>query len=145
MTDSVANFLDRQGFALESSALKSVSAVFAREADLALRGEVSSLQMIDSHLALGRAGGPLSPASVIVVDAGGTNLRGATVSFPSGADAALIGEAFMRASDKAAMLAEFKAAKGQLVGDLLFKVEGRRNWVLYVTGGSCAVRSWKVN
>ena len=50
MTDSVANFLDRQGFALESSALKAISEVFAREADLALRGEVSSLQMIDSHL-----------------------------------------------------------------------------------------------
>lgn len=79
MTDSVANFLDRQGFALESSALKAVSAVFAREADLALRGEVSSLQMIDSHLALGRAGGSPSPAPVIVVDAGGTNLRVASV------------------------------------------------------------------
>lgn len=79
MTDSVANFLNRQGFALERNELKAVSEVFAREADLALRGEVSSLQMIDSHLALGRAGGSPSPAPVIVVDAGGTNLRVASL------------------------------------------------------------------
>ena len=79
MGTDIKSFLKQQGFALERGDLEAVAAVFASEANKALQGESSSLQMIDSHLSAGRGEGPAHANPVIVVDAGGTNLRVASV------------------------------------------------------------------
>ena len=71
--------LKRNGFGLESAHLEFFVSVFALEVTLVLRGEPFSLLMIDSHLSASHAEDLTTPAPVIVVDAGGTNLRVAAV------------------------------------------------------------------
>ncbi|MBR0056207.1 MAG: hexokinase [Kiritimatiellae bacterium] len=81
-TTPISSFLIRHGFDLASLNPDALLDTFSREATAGLRGEPSSLAMIPSYLGVG-AGIPAGKP-VIVVDAGGTNLRVCTVSF--GAD-----------------------------------------------------------
>lgn len=79
---SIKDFLRQQGFTLEREDLRRVADVFSSEAQRALCGEASSLQMIDSHLFASTSCGCRGTAArppVIVIDAGGTNLRVASV------------------------------------------------------------------
>ena len=82
MDTSTKGFLRHQGFTLEREDLGRVADAFSSEAQRALRGAPSSLKMIDSHLFASTScdccGTALGP-SVIVIDAGGTNLRVASV------------------------------------------------------------------
>ncbi len=81
MSEQLQEFLGRNGFILERDDLERVAEAFSAEAELALRGESSSLRMIDSHLSAASGGNRGGSASlpVIVVDAGGTNLRVASM------------------------------------------------------------------
>jgi len=80
-TEAVQEFLLKSGFVLDAAAQAAVSRAFDDEALAALAGRPSSLRMIDSHLAAAVAPASLSAHPVIVVDAGGTNLRVAAVRF----------------------------------------------------------------
>lgn len=79
MTGKAREFLKKQGFTLEWKDLERVADAFSSEAQLALHGEPSSLLMIDSHLSASTGGCATSSGPVIVIDAGGTNLRVAAV------------------------------------------------------------------
>ena len=82
MGTSIKDFLRQQGFTLEREDLRRVADVFSSEAQRALCGEASSLQMIDSHLFASTScgcRGTVARPPVIVIDAGGTNLRVASV------------------------------------------------------------------
>ena len=82
MGTRIKDFLRQQGFTLEREDLRRVADVFSSEAQRALCGEASSLQMIDSHLFASTSCGCRGTAArppVIVIDAGGTNLRVASV------------------------------------------------------------------
>ncbi len=81
-------FLEANGFvsgALDRDALVSV---FLKEMEAGLAGEASSLRMIPSYVS--PDGEIKRDTPVSVLDAGGTNLRGATVAFPAGGTAAVI-------------------------------------------------------
>lgn len=78
---TVTEFLRRHGFDLSALDAGALIDSFAGEAEAGLAGAPSSLAMIPSYLGVGAeipAGKP-----VIVVDAGGTNLRVCTVTFGS--------------------------------------------------------------
>ena len=79
MNETVRAFIEKSGFLLNREVLVAVMNAFAAEADAALAGKASSLRMIDSHLSVCFGGSALSDNPVIVVDAGGTNLRVAAV------------------------------------------------------------------
>lgn len=80
--NTILDFLKRHGF--DNSALDAEALIdaFAKEAAAGLAGQPSSLAMIPSYLGVGAEIPADKP--VIVVDAGGTNLRVCTVAF--GAD-----------------------------------------------------------
>ena len=78
MSEQIREFIDASGFLLSREKMLAVMNAFGKEADAAMAGGPSSLRMIDSHLS-GCGGSLLSDAPVIVVDAGGTNLRVAAV------------------------------------------------------------------
>ena len=75
----IRDFLKRHGFDAEALDTEALLDSFAREAAAGLAGEPSSLAMIPSYLGVGGEIPAMKP--VIVVDAGGTNLRVCTVSF----------------------------------------------------------------
>ena len=81
ISEKIGVFLKEQGFALDLDDLRQVADVFATEAERALSGAPSSLLMLDAHLSGDLIKGPSHSSSVIVVDAGGTNLRVAVVRF----------------------------------------------------------------
>lgn len=75
----IKTFLRKHGFDIASLDIEKLLASFASEMDAGLAGRPSSLAMIPSYLSTD-AKIPVG-RSVIVVDAGGTNLRVSTVSF----------------------------------------------------------------
>lgn len=77
--EEIEEFLTQNGFRPDRKALASVLFAFGHEATEALAGAPSSLRMLDSHLAASAAVATQTDGSVIVVDAGGTNLRVAAV------------------------------------------------------------------
>lgn len=79
MNETVRAFIEKSGFLLNREVLVAVMNAFSAEADAALAGKASSLRMIDSHLSVCFGGSVLSDNPVIVIDAGGTNLRVAAV------------------------------------------------------------------
>jgi len=81
MNDTVANFLADHGFTLTDAACADVMRAFGSEASAALAGKPSSLRMIESYLSGEAGAAALSDRPVIVIDAGGTNLRVAAVRF----------------------------------------------------------------
>ena len=81
-------FLESNGFVsgqLDRSALVST---FLKEMEAGLKGEKSSLAMIPTYVS--PSGELKRDTPVAVLDAGGTNLRSGTVSFPSGSSDAKI-------------------------------------------------------
>ena len=78
MIGKVGEFVERNGFAPSREDLESVVRAFDGEARSALAGAPSSLRMLDSCLSCS-VSAPRDAAPVIVVDAGGTNLRVASV------------------------------------------------------------------
>ena len=81
-------FLESNGFVSQLLDRATLVATFVKEMEAGLAGRESSLRMIPTYVS--PEGELTRDTPVSVLDAGGTNLRGATVSFPSGADAALI-------------------------------------------------------
>ena len=80
MNESVEEFLRGSGFRPEREMLVDAMRAFEDEAAKAVAGEPSSLRMIDSHLPGCVDARSLADRPVIVVDAGGTNLRVASVA-----------------------------------------------------------------
>ena len=83
MNEKIQAFLKEIGFAPTREDRVAVMHAFEREADAAIAGAPSSLRMIDSCLPFSSVA-PATSAPVIVVDAGGTNLRVAAVRFTAG-------------------------------------------------------------
>ncbi len=81
-------FLEDNGFEVRTLDRAALLAAFQREMEEGLAGRPSSLQMIPSYVS--PEGELRRDVPVTVLDAGGTNLRGATVCFPSGSDGATI-------------------------------------------------------
>ena len=79
MSASIEGFLRKSGFRPEREMLAATMRAFEDEAAKAVAGEPSSLRMIDSHLPGCVDAKSLADGPVIVVDAGGTNLRVAAV------------------------------------------------------------------
>lgn len=79
MAGNVQGFIEKSGFCLKREALQTVLRAFDSEADLALSGKRSSLRMIDSLVPGCADIRSIDSRPVIVVDAGGTNLRVAAV------------------------------------------------------------------
>ena len=84
MDERVRAFIDGCGFLLNRETLVDVMNAFTTEADAALGGKSSSLRMIDSHLPGCFGSEAFLDKPVIVVDAGGTNLRVAAVRLSEG-------------------------------------------------------------
>jgi len=80
MNGILQTFLKESGFALAREDREAVMRAFEREANAAIAGAASSLRMIDSCLSFSSFA-PTTSAPVVVVDAGGTNLRVAAVRF----------------------------------------------------------------
>ena len=80
MKGNIQEFLKECGFAPTHEDRMAVMRAFEREADAAIAGAPSSLRMIDSCLSFSSVV-PATSAPVVVVDAGGTNLRVAAVRF----------------------------------------------------------------
>jgi len=80
---TVDDFLKKSGFLPDDAALEAVVRAFDDEASRALAGERSSLRMINSFLPGSVCAFGISDGPVIVVDAGGTNLRVAVVRLTS--------------------------------------------------------------
>ncbi|MCL2103578.1 MAG: hexokinase [Kiritimatiellaeota bacterium] len=76
------NFLNRKGLDVDAIDREKLLAVFAEEMDAGLAGHESSLRMIPSFISIDRPVRTGTP--VVVLDAGGTNLRAAVVTI--GAD-----------------------------------------------------------
>ena len=83
----ITEFLKRHGFDPEALSAEVLLDTFAGEMEAGLRGEPSSLAMIPSYLTAGAGIAPGRP--VIVIDAGGTNLRVCTVSFDASGSPAI--------------------------------------------------------
>ena len=81
-------FLESNGFLFRSLDRTALLTAFGREMEEGLAGRPSSLKMIPTYVS--PEGELRRDTPVTVLDAGGTNLRAATVEFPSGADTALI-------------------------------------------------------
>lgn len=84
MNGSIEEFLRGSGFRPEREMLVAAMRAFEDEAAKAVAGEPSSLRMIDSHLPGCVDVQSLADRPVIVVDAGGTNLRVASVRLTAG-------------------------------------------------------------
>ena len=80
MNDKMQAFLRESGFVPSHADRVAVMRAFEGEADAAIAGALSSLRMIDSCLSFSSVA-PAASAPVVVVDAGGTNLRVAAVRF----------------------------------------------------------------
>ena len=80
MNEMTQAFLKKSGFAPAREDREAVMRAFEGEADAAIAGAASSLRMIDSCLSFSSVV-PAVSTPVIVVDAGGTNLRVAAVRF----------------------------------------------------------------
>ena len=74
-------FLESNGFSVSSLDRAALLAAFGREMEEGLAGRPSSLRMIPTYIS--PEGELRHDVPVTVLDAGGTNLRGATVEFPS--------------------------------------------------------------
>ena len=81
-------FLEANGFVSQSLDRTALVAMFLKEMEAGLKGEPSSLAMIPTYVS--PSGTLKRDTPVSVLDAGGTNLRGGTVSFPSGSTEANI-------------------------------------------------------
>ena len=75
-------FLESNGFPVRSLDRAALLAAFGREMEAGLAGKPSSLKMIPTYVS--PEGELRRDVPVTVLDAGGTNLRGATVEFPAG-------------------------------------------------------------
>ena len=84
MNAGIEDFLREGGFRPEREVLLAAMRAFGDEATNAVAGEPSSLRMIDSHLPGCVDARSLADRPVIVVDAGGTNLRVASVRLTAG-------------------------------------------------------------
>ena len=84
MSASIEGFLRKSGFRPEREMLAATMRAFEDEAAKAVAGEPSSLRMIDSHLPGCVDVQSLADRPVIVVDAGGTNLRVASIRLTAG-------------------------------------------------------------
>lgn len=78
-------FLESNGFSVRALDRAALLAAFGREMEEGLAGRPSSLRMIPTYIS--PEGELRHDVPVTVLDAGGTNLRGATVEFPSGGGA----------------------------------------------------------
>ncbi len=74
-------FLESNGFSVNALDRAALLAAFGREMEEGLAGRPSSLRMIPTYIS--PEGELRHDVPVTVLDAGGTNLRGATVEFPS--------------------------------------------------------------
>ena len=83
MDEKIRAFLKENGFAPARADRVAVMRAFEGEADAAIAGAPSSLRMIDSCISFSSVA-PAASAPVVVVDAGGTNLRVAAVRFTTG-------------------------------------------------------------
>ena len=81
-------FLEANGFVSQSLDRTALVATFLKEMEAGLKGEPSSLAMIPTYVS--PTGELKRDTPVAVLDAGGTNLRAGTVSFPAGATEAKI-------------------------------------------------------
>ncbi|MBO7653291.1 MAG: hexokinase [Kiritimatiellae bacterium] len=93
MTDRATAFLKERGLDVDGIDREALLAAFADEMDVGLAGKPSSLMMIPSFISIDKPVKTDTP--VIVLDAGGTNLRAATVKI-DGAGKAEIGTFFKR-------------------------------------------------
>ena len=84
MNGEIEEFLRNSGFRPEREELVAAMRAFEDEAAKAVAGKPSSLRMIDSHLPGCVDVQSLADRPVIVVDAGGTNLRVASVRLTAG-------------------------------------------------------------
>ena len=82
------DFLEANGFAYKTLDRSALVSMFLKEMEAGLKGEASSLAMIPTYVS--PTGELKRDTPVSVLDAGGTNLRGGTVSFPAGSTDALI-------------------------------------------------------
>ena len=83
--NQVLTFLQKYSMAPESIDLHSCTMAFCRELQAGLEGKESSLMMIPTYISPGH--GSLAGKTAIAIDAGGTNMRTALVSFTEiGAD-----------------------------------------------------------
>ena len=82
------DFLEANGFACKTLDRSALVSMFLKEMEAGLKGEASSLAMIPTYVS--PTGELKRDTPVSVLDAGGTNLRGGTVSFPAGSTDALI-------------------------------------------------------
>jgi len=81
-------FLEANGFVSSQLDRGALVAAFLKEMEAGLKGEPSSLAMIPTYVS--PSGDLKRDTPVAVLDAGGTNLRAGTVSFPTGAAEAKI-------------------------------------------------------
>ena len=88
-------FLESNGFVSSQLDRTALVSTFLKEMEAGLKGEPSSLAMIPTYVS--PAGELKRDTPVAVLDAGGTNLRGGTVSFPAGSTEAKI--EYLPASD----------------------------------------------
>lgn len=79
MNDNITSFLQKHGLSLEGLDLDALLAGFDAEMTTGLAGQTSSLAMIPAYISIDRPVPVGRP--VIVLDAGGTNLRVGVVSF----------------------------------------------------------------
>ena len=79
MKNAIRSFIDRHGLAAAAIDAEKLLADFTSEMSAGLAGAASSLAMIPSYISLGRPVPVGKP--VIVLDAGGTNLRICVVAF----------------------------------------------------------------
>ena len=82
------DFLEANGFVSKQLDRSALVATFLKEMEAGLKGEPSSLAMIPTYVS--PSGDLKRDTPVAVLDAGGTNLRAGTVSFPTGATEAKI-------------------------------------------------------
>ena len=85
------DFLEANGFVSQQLDRSALVATFLKEMEAGLKGEPSSLAMIPTYVS--PSGDLKRDTPVAVLDAGGTNLRAGTVSFPTGATEAKIEKA----------------------------------------------------
>ena len=81
MMQTPEEFLEANGFASQQLDREALVSAFLKEMDAGLKGEPSSLAMIPTYVS--PSGELRRDTPVAVLDAGGTNLRAATASFPS--------------------------------------------------------------
>ena len=110
MTGNVQEFLRENGFAPAYGDRVAVMRAFDDEARAALAGKPSSLRMLDSCLPFAPAN-PACADPVVVVDAGGTNLRVAAVRFTADGPAfSCLRKSRMPGTDGTVSADEFHAA-----------------------------------